>query len=131
MKIFITDHLFTISSDLKAEVELLRQQLIESGGVLPDGISGSGSVGGAGGTVARISKDVVVNQLKEELNQREKLIAELNKSWEEKLKEASDIQQERKTALQDMGVAIKVLIEFFFPLLTLLRQLALSLISLI
>jgi kinesin family protein 1 len=49
----------------------------------------------------------VLIELKEELAQREKLIADLNKSWEQRLKEASALQQERKAALQDMGVAIK------------------------
>ncbi len=53
-------------------------------------------------------KSEVVVQLKEELASREKLIAEMNKTWEEKLKEAVSIQEERKAALEDMGVAIKV-----------------------
>eukprot|EP01114_Cavostelium_apophysatum_P016487 TRINITY_DN4700_c0_g1_i4.p1 TRINITY_DN4700_c0_g1~~TRINITY_DN4700_c0_g1_i4.p1 ORF type:complete len:1712 (-),score=613.88 TRINITY_DN4700_c0_g1_i4:86-5185(-) len=78
--------------DLRSEVEALRMQLIDSGGV-------------EGGVA--ITKDKVVVQLKEELSQREKLIAEMQKTWEEKLKEAQTIQQERKAALQDMGVAIK------------------------
>jgi hypothetical protein len=36
------------------------------------------------------------------------LIAELNKSWEEKLKETQQIQKEREAALEQMGVAIRI-----------------------
>ena len=49
-----------------------------------------------------------MNKLKEELESREKLIAEMNKTWEERLKEAQALKEERKAALQDMGVAVKV-----------------------
>jgi hypothetical protein len=83
---------------LKAEVDLLRSQILDSGAVP--------LTAGPGGKI--VSKDIVVHQLKEELDQREKLITEMNKSWEQKLKEAENKQVERKTALQDMGVAIKV-----------------------
>ncbi len=46
-----------------------------------------------------VGKDKL-NELKEELSQREKLINELNKTWEQRLKEAQALQQERKAALQ-------------------------------
>lgn len=49
-----------------------------------------------------VTKDSVVISLKEELQQREKLIAEMQKTWEEKLKEAEAIKESRKSALEDM-----------------------------
>lgn len=76
--------------DLRSEVDALRKQLLESGGIAFD---------------PQITKEMTT--LKEELAQREKLIAEMNKTWEERLKEAQELQQERKAALQDIGVAIR------------------------
>lgn len=51
-----------------------------------------------------LAKDEILHKLNEELKQREKLIEEMNKSWEEKLKEAQAIQQERKAALQVINI---------------------------
>eukprot|EP01117_Protostelium_nocturnum_P014748 TRINITY_DN5644_c0_g1_i1.p1 TRINITY_DN5644_c0_g1~~TRINITY_DN5644_c0_g1_i1.p1 ORF type:complete len:2035 (-),score=923.82 TRINITY_DN5644_c0_g1_i1:31-6135(-) len=83
--------------ELKEEVEALRSQMLLSGGEYL----------GPQDIVAIKAKDQLVDKLKEELDQREKLIAEMNKSWEEKLSEARAAQEERKAALADMGVAIK------------------------
>eukprot|EP01102_Stenamoeba_stenopodia_P004878 TRINITY_DN1532_c0_g2_i1.p1 TRINITY_DN1532_c0_g2~~TRINITY_DN1532_c0_g2_i1.p1 ORF type:complete len:1861 (+),score=489.46 TRINITY_DN1532_c0_g2_i1:320-5902(+) len=66
---------------------------------------------GGGGTLPMIGADGVETEvltLKEKLEQREKLIGELNKSWEERLAETQRLQQERETALQNMGVAVKI-----------------------
>ncbi|KAM9957211.1 hypothetical protein ACTFIW_008952 [Dictyostelium discoideum] len=52
--------------------------------------------------------DETVSTLNEKIEQYEKLMAELNKSWEEKLSEAETIREDRMAALKDMGVAIKV-----------------------
>jgi kinesin family protein 1 len=54
-----------------------------------------------------VEKEKELENLKEELEQREKLIAEMNKTWEQRLKEAYAMQEERKAALRDMGVAVR------------------------
>ncbi|EGC38876.1 hypothetical protein DICPUDRAFT_93725 [Dictyostelium purpureum] len=52
--------------------------------------------------------DGLVSTLTDKIEQYEKLMAELNKSWEEKLSEAETIREDRMAALKDMGIAIKV-----------------------
>eukprot|EP01132_Coremiostelium_polycephalum_P009912 gene9912-12155_t len=52
--------------------------------------------------------DGLVLGLNDKIEQYEKLMAEMNKSWEEKLSEAEKIRNDRMAALKDMGVAIKV-----------------------
>ena len=43
----------------------------------------------------------------ERLQMSEKLIAELNESWEEKLRKTDQIRKEREKVLEEMGVALK------------------------
>ncbi|XP_028968277.1 kinesin-like protein unc-104 [Galendromus occidentalis] len=43
----------------------------------------------------------------EQLQESEKLIAELNQTWEEKLKKTEDIRKQREAVLAEMGVALK------------------------
>jgi kinesin family protein 1 len=84
--------------ELQGEVENLRRQL---------------QLATKGGNVAGLAemldadKDKQISDLTTMLSQNEKLIAEMNKSWEEKLKESQAIQEERKNALKDMGIAIQ------------------------
>lgn len=84
--------------ELQGEVENLRKQL---------------QLATKGGNVAGLAemldadKDKQISDLTTMLSQNEKLIAEMNKSWEEKLKESQAIQEERKNALKDMGIAIQ------------------------
>lgn len=84
--------------ELQGEVENLRKQL---------------QLATKGGNVAGLAdmldadKDKQISELSTLLVQNEKLIAEMNKSWEEKLKESQAIQEERKNALKDMGIAIQ------------------------
>ncbi len=84
--------------ELQGEVENLRKQL---------------QLATKGGNVAGLAemldadKDKQILDLTALLSQNEKLIAEMNKSWEEKLKESQAIQEERKNALKDMGIAIQ------------------------
>eukprot|EP01119_Soliformovum_irregulare_P009831 TRINITY_DN2369_c0_g1_i1.p1 TRINITY_DN2369_c0_g1~~TRINITY_DN2369_c0_g1_i1.p1 ORF type:complete len:1807 (+),score=664.88 TRINITY_DN2369_c0_g1_i1:153-5573(+) len=93
--------------DLKAEVEALRAALIDRG-VDPVSItSKSGITISDPVTSSPRPAPAQVMKLQEELESREKLIVEMNKTWEERLKEAQTIQQERKAALEDMGVAIQ------------------------
>ncbi|GAM19663.1 hypothetical protein SAMD00019534_028380 [Acytostelium subglobosum LB1] len=49
-----------------------------------------------------------VMSLNEKIEQYEKLMAEMNKSWEERLQESEKIREERMSSLRDTGVAIKV-----------------------
>ncbi|KAF2075782.1 hypothetical protein CYY_002915 [Polysphondylium violaceum] len=79
--------------ELQSEVEKLKQLM-----------------GGGGGGMNDHSKasDEELLTLHEKIEQYEKIMAELNKSWEEKLSEAERIREDRKAALKDMGVAIKV-----------------------
>ncbi|KAJ1740520.1 hypothetical protein LPJ68_003694 [Coemansia sp. RSA 1086] len=46
------------------------------------------------------------NELEEQLAADEKLIAELNQSWEDKLRRTQMLQQEREQALQALGIAV-------------------------
>jgi hypothetical protein len=69
--------------------------LLGSGGTLP--ASGEGFEG---------LEEVL--GLKEKLEQREKMINDLNMSWEERLRETQRLQQERENTLQSMGVAVKL-----------------------
>ncbi|XP_022665709.1 kinesin-like protein unc-104 isoform X3 [Varroa destructor] len=43
----------------------------------------------------------------EQLQENEKLIAELNETWEEKLRKTEDIKRQREAVLAEMGVALK------------------------
>ncbi|ORX74357.1 kinesin-domain-containing protein [Linderina pennispora] len=69
--------------DLKEEVALLRRKLAMAG---PNNSRGS--------------------DLKDQLQANEKLIAELNQTWEEKLRRTQAIQMEREQALAALGISI-------------------------
>lgn len=43
----------------------------------------------------------------DQLHASEKLIAELNETWEEKLKRTEEIRQQREAVFAEMGVAVK------------------------
>ena len=45
--------------------------------------------------------------MSEKLAESEKLIAELNQSWEEKLAKTQELQHERERMLEEIGVALK------------------------
>eukprot|EP01133_Synstelium_polycarpum_P017204 gene17204-20503_t len=81
--------------ELQSEVERLRSLI------------GSGGLSAADAKLMGVSNDEVLS-LNEKIEQYEKLMAELNKSWEEKLSDAERIKEDRMSALKDMGVAIKV-----------------------
>ncbi|KAN0037910.1 hypothetical protein ACTA71_000081 [Dictyostelium dimigraforme] len=83
--------------ELQGEVERLRA-MMEQGG----------QYHGNDSKLMNSDYDETVSTLNEKIEQYEKLMAELNKSWEEKLSEAEAIREDRMAALKDMGVAIKV-----------------------
>jgi len=47
-----------------------------------------------------------VSELQDLLSAKEKLVKELNKSWEEKLKETENIHKQRVSALEDLGITL-------------------------
>lgn len=82
-----------LKKDLRGEIELLRKQL-NMAGPIADGS-------------ANETKDRLLISLQEELSLREKLILEMNKSWEEKLKESQTLQQQNKEDAQNIHNALK------------------------
>ncbi|KAI0431700.1 kinesin heavy chain [Xylaria sp. FL1042] len=107
--------------ELKEELALLRSKL--GGGV----VGGAGGVGGApvppeevyaegtplekqivsitqsDGTVKKVSKA----EIAEQLSQSEKLLTDLNQTWEEKLQKTEEIHKEREAALEELGISIE------------------------
>jgi kinesin family protein 1 len=107
--------------ELKEELALLRSKL--GGGA----VGGAGGVGGtpippeevyaegtpleqqivsitqADGTVKKVSKA----EIAEQLSQSEKLLTDLNQTWEEKLLKTEEIHKEREAALEELGISIE------------------------
>ncbi|KAJ8129664.1 hypothetical protein O1611_g3967 [Lasiodiplodia mahajangana] len=107
--------------ELKEELALLRSKL--GGGA----VGGAGGVGGApvppeevyaegtplekqivsitqaDGTVKKVSKA----EIAEQLSQSEKLLTDLNQTWEEKLQKTEEIHKEREAALEELGISIE------------------------
>ncbi|KAJ1656578.1 hypothetical protein IWQ61_003872 [Dispira simplex] len=102
--------------ELKDELSQLRQKLAVfdpiSAGVRPDGtviteeekktlIQSS-----AEGSSFPLSLSSPAYAIKEQLHASEKLMSELNQTWEEKLRKTQDIQKEREKALEDLGISL-------------------------
>ncbi|KAI1428608.1 kinesin heavy chain [Xylaria sp. FL1777] len=107
--------------ELKEELALLRSKL--GGGV----VGAAGGVGGtpvppeevyaegtpleqqivsitqSDGTVKKVSKA----EIAEQLSQSEKLLTDLNQTWEEKLQKTEEIHKEREAALEELGISIE------------------------
>ncbi|KAI2640313.1 kinesin heavy chain [Xylaria nigripes] len=107
--------------ELKEELALLRSKL---GGGTVGGVGGVGgmpvppeevyaegtplekqivSITQADGTVKKVSKADIAEQL----NQSEKLLTDLNQTWEEKLLKTEEIHKEREAALEELGISIE------------------------
>ena len=80
--------LFQIIRELREEVEKLRSMI----------------GGGADGTPADAK---AISDLKEKLSISESLMAEMTRSWEDRLRETERIHQERQKALEDMGISVQ------------------------
>ncbi|KAI5861247.1 kinesin heavy chain [Durotheca rogersii] len=104
--------------ELKEELALLRSKLgggapAGSGGpaVPPEEIYAEGtplekqivSITQADGTVKKVSKA----EIAEQLSQSEKLLTDLNQTWEEKLQKTEEIHKEREAALEELGISIE------------------------
>ncbi|KAH8671158.1 kinesin heavy chain [Xylariales sp. PMI_506] len=105
--------------ELKEELSLLRSKLGGGGGggvagapgLPPEEIYAEGtpleqqmvSITGADGTVKKVSKA----EIAEQLSQSEKLLTDLNQTWEEKLAKTEEIHKEREAALEELGISIE------------------------
>ncbi|KAI0875656.1 kinesin heavy chain [Hypoxylon argillaceum] len=107
--------------ELKEELALLRGKL---GGGTAGGVGGVGgapvppeevyaegtplekqivSITQADGTIKKVSKA----EIAEQLSQSEKLLTDLNQTWEEKLLKTEEIHKEREAALEELGISIE------------------------
>jgi kinesin family protein 1 len=121
--------------DLKDELELLRDRLrtyapeeVEqltatsvyksSGGTNPSTSASRASAAKAGGAPTKLSEFEILDssgkkkkmskeEIIEQLQSSEKLLANLNESWEEKLKKTEEIHLEREKALKELGITIE------------------------
>ncbi|KAK0720796.1 hypothetical protein B0H67DRAFT_644004 [Lasiosphaeris hirsuta] len=103
--------------ELKEELSLLRSKLGGGGGgiggapVPKEEVYAEGtpleqqivSITQADGTVKRVSKA----EIAEQLNQSEKLLTDLNQTWEQKLAKTEEIHKEREAALEELGISIE------------------------
>ncbi|KAI0833122.1 kinesin heavy chain [Hypoxylon sp. FL0890] len=104
--------------ELKEELAVLRSKL---GGGAAGGTGGSAvppeevyaegtplekqivSITQADGTVKKVSKA----EIAEQLSQSEKLLTDLNQTWEQKLQKTEEIHKEREAALEELGISIE------------------------
>ncbi|CAJ0539614.1 Ff.00g071410.m01.CDS01 [Fusarium sp. VM40] len=103
--------------ELKEELSLLRSKLgsgpgvpgaagVVAGEAYPEGTpldQQMVSITGADGALKKVSKA----EIAEQLSQSEKLLTDLNQTWEEKLLKTEEIHKEREQALEDLGVSIE------------------------
>lgn len=104
--------------ELKEELALLRSKL---GGGTAGGVGGAAvpadeiyaegtpleqqmvSITSSDGIVKKVSKA----EIAEQLSQSEKLLTDLNQTWEEKLLKTEEIHKEREAALEELGISIE------------------------
>ncbi|KFA64963.1 hypothetical protein S40285_03865 [Stachybotrys chlorohalonatus IBT 40285] len=104
--------------ELKEELSLLRSKLGGGGGggpaaagLPPDEVYADGtplekqmvSITGADGQIKKVSKA----EIAEQLSQSEKLLTDLNQTWEQKLQKTEEIHKEREAALEELGISIE------------------------
>lgn len=100
--------------ELKEELALLRGKLGGGSGGIPvpaEEVYAEGtplekqivSITQADGTVKKVSKA----EIAEQLDQSEKLLQDLNQTWEQKLAKTEEIHKEREAALEELGISIE------------------------
>ncbi|KAI1270537.1 kinesin heavy chain [Xylariaceae sp. FL1019] len=104
--------------ELKEELSLLRNKLgggtaggVGGAPVPPEEVYAEGtplekqivSITQADGSVKKVSKA----EIAEQLSQSEKLLTDLNQTWEEKLLKTEEIHKEREAALEELGISIE------------------------
>lgn len=107
--------------ELKEELSLLRSKLGGGGG------GGAGGVGGAAVPADEVyaegtplekqivtitapdgsQKKVSKAEIAEQLSQSEKLLTDLNQTWEQKMAKTEEIHKEREAALEELGISIE------------------------
>lgn len=55
------------------------------------------------GTIKKVTKA----ELQEQMETREKLMNELNETWEQKLERTQEVQKEREKALEELGITVE------------------------
>jgi kinesin family member 1 len=100
--------------ELKEELALLRSKLGGGGGgvaVPADEVYAEGTplekqfvtITSSDGVVKKVSKA----EIAEQLSQSEKLLQDLNQTWEQKLAKTEEIHKEREAALEELGISIE------------------------
>ncbi|PHH87680.1 hypothetical protein CDD83_8537 [Cordyceps sp. RAO-2017] len=104
--------------ELKEELALLRSKLGGGGATSPGGaalppdeVYDEGTpleqqmvtITGSDGAVKKVSKADIAEQL----SQSEKLLTDLNQTWEQKLQKTEEIHKEREAALEELGISIE------------------------
>ncbi|SPN97362.1 probable kinesin [Cephalotrichum gorgonifer] len=105
--------------ELKEELALLRGKLGGGTGAAGGAVAGAPpeevyaegtplekqfvTITAADGTSKKVSKA----EIAEQLNQSEKLLTDLNQTWEEKLAKTESIHKEREAALEELGISIE------------------------
>ncbi|KAG0056477.1 kinesin-like protein Klp8 [Gryganskiella cystojenkinii] len=94
--------------ELKEELLELRSKLgvYDPSQPGPDGLKASDTVV----TIVDLhgnSRTLTKEQLQDEVHASEKIMAELNETWEEKLRRTQEIQQERERTLEELGISVE------------------------
>ena len=100
--------------ELKEELAVLRSKLGGGGGGVPvpaEEVYAEGtplekqivSITQADGSIKKVSKA----EIAEQLDQSEKLLQDLNQTWEQKLAKTEEIHKEREAALEELGISIE------------------------
>ncbi|KAF3205157.1 kinesin-like protein Klp8 [Orbilia oligospora] len=96
--------------ELKEELSQLRQKLSGGGGAEEEKYDASVplekqivTITSTDGSVRKVSKA----EIAEQLGASEKLLKEVNQTWEEKLEKTQQIQKEREAALEELGISIE------------------------
>jgi len=95
--------------ELKEEIQRLRDLLKAEGIEVQEGEEGLKVIKSDGGGVCQqmVQASTIAEEAVDQLQASEKLIAELNETWEEKLKRTEVIRVEREAVFAEMGVAVK------------------------
>lgn len=97
--------------ELKEELAQLRSKLSGGGGASGEEAYAPGtpaelqivSITTASGEVKKVSKA----EIAEQLQQSEKIFADLNQTWEQRLEKTQQIHKERESALEELGISIE------------------------
>jgi kinesin family protein 1 len=96
--------------ELKEELDQLRSKLSGGGGIAEEIYAADTppelqivTITTATGEVKKVSKA----EIAEQLEQSEKILTDLNQTWEERLERTKKVHKERETALEELGISIE------------------------